>query len=199
VGAEDAQELIQDSIAMAAKLMHNVEAAGKKVTPGNIAYYTIQHIRSGRRSTGSSVVDVYGTATQLRGKTRLNSLEEVVASNDECGGEIFTFNDVLSNDQEDPGSKAARKIDWETFMASLSARDQAIIQFLIEGKSGSAMARKLKVCDSTISNSKRDLAVKIQEYMGCEILVDIQRSPRWKQDLQTTPEKMACRYERLPA
>ena len=26
VGAEDAQELIQDSIAMAAKLMHNVEA-----------------------------------------------------------------------------------------------------------------------------------------------------------------------------
>jgi len=199
VGAEDAQELIQDSIAMAAKLMHNVEAAGKTVTPGNIAYYTIQHIRSGRRSTGSSVVDVYGTATQLRGKTRLSSLEEVVASNDECGGEIFTFNDVLSNDQEDPGTKAARKMDWETFMASLSVRDQAIIEFLIEGKSGSAMARKLKVCDSTISNSKRDLAAKIQEYMGCEILVDIQRSPRWKQDLQTTREKMACRYERQPA
>ena len=29
VGSEDAQELIQDSIALAAKLMHNVEAAGK--------------------------------------------------------------------------------------------------------------------------------------------------------------------------
>jgi hypothetical protein len=57
VGAEDAQEMIQDSIAMAAKLMHNVEAAGKTVTPGIIAYYTIQHIRSGRRSAGSSVVD----------------------------------------------------------------------------------------------------------------------------------------------
>ena len=49
--------MIQDSIAMAAKLMHNVEAAGKTVTPGIIAYYTIQHIRSGRRSAGSSVVD----------------------------------------------------------------------------------------------------------------------------------------------
>jgi hypothetical protein len=112
---------------MAAKLMHNVKAAGKKVTPGNIAYYTIQHIKSGRISTGSSVVDAYGTATQLHGKTRLSSLEEVVASNDECGGEIFTFNDVLSNDQEDPGTKAARKMDWETFMDSLSVRDQAII------------------------------------------------------------------------
>ena len=62
VGAEDAQELIQDSIAMAAKLMHNVEKAHKKVTPGNIAYYTIQHIKSGRRSTGSSMVDVTGQA-----------------------------------------------------------------------------------------------------------------------------------------
>ncbi len=65
VGAEDAQELIQDSIAMAAKLLHNTEQAGKKVTTGNIAYYTIQHIKSGRRSTGSSTVDVYGSGTQL--------------------------------------------------------------------------------------------------------------------------------------
>ncbi len=32
VGSEDAQELIQDSIALAAKLMHNVEAAGKAAT-----------------------------------------------------------------------------------------------------------------------------------------------------------------------
>ena len=55
VGSEDAQELIQDSIALAARLMHNVEAQGKTVNPGNIAYYTIQHIKSGRRSTGRSL------------------------------------------------------------------------------------------------------------------------------------------------
>lgn len=99
VGAEDHNELIQDATALAAKLMHSVEQAGKKVTPGNIAYYTIMHIKSGRRSTGSSEVDVHGSATQLSGKTRLSSLDEVVASTEECGGEIFTFNDVLSNDQ----------------------------------------------------------------------------------------------------
>ena len=49
---------VQDSIARAAKRMHNVEAAGKTATPGNIAYYTIQHVKSGRRSTGSSHADV---------------------------------------------------------------------------------------------------------------------------------------------
>jgi hypothetical protein len=50
-------------------------------------------------------------------------LEEVVASSDEAGRENFTFNDVLSRDEEDPGTKAARKMDWEDFMAGLSARD----------------------------------------------------------------------------
>jgi DNA-binding CsgD family transcriptional regulator len=193
---EDTQELVQDSIAMAAKLMHNVEAKGKKVTPGNIAYYTIMHIKSGRRSTGSSVVDVHASQTQLNGTTRISSLDEVVASNEECGGEIFTFNDVLSNDQEDPGTKAARKMDWESLLASLSLRDRAIIQFMIEGKSGSAMARKLKVCPSTISNRKRDLAVKIQDFMGYKILVDIQRQPKWRNDLAANRERLACRHER---
>jgi hypothetical protein len=67
VGAGDAQELIQDATAMAAKLMHNVEAAGKKVTPGNIAFYTLQHIKSGRRPTRSSMSDVHGSGTQLAG------------------------------------------------------------------------------------------------------------------------------------
>ena len=76
VGAEDAEELIQDSIAMAAKMMDGAEQAGKKVvrfagrggkevTAGNITFYTIEKLRSSRRSTGSPVVDVFGSGTQL--------------------------------------------------------------------------------------------------------------------------------------
>ena len=196
VGSEDAQELIQDSIALAAKMLHNVEAAGKQVTPGNIAYYTIQHIKSGRRSTGSSTVDVYGSGTQLNGKTRLNSLEEVVAHNEESGGEIYELHDVLSQDEEDPGTKAARRMDWASFLASCSARDQTLIQFLSEGTSGAAMAKKLGVCSATVHHSKKKLAVKILEFMGAEILVDVQKSPRWKQDLAAVKEKIACKYDR---
>ena len=113
IGSEDTQELIQDSIAMAAKMLHNTEQAKKTVTPGNIAYYTIQHIKSGRRSTGSSMVDVYGSGTQLKARTWLNSLDEVVANNEENGGEPFLLHDVLSDEQEDPGTRAARKMDWE--------------------------------------------------------------------------------------
>jgi hypothetical protein len=70
VGAEDPEELIQDAIVMAAKLMHTVECQGKTVTAGNIAYYTILHMKSGRRSYGTSTTDVCGISTQLNGSTR---------------------------------------------------------------------------------------------------------------------------------
>ena len=67
VGCEDAEELVQDATTIAAKMLHSVELAGKTVTPGNIAYYAIQHVKSGRRSTGSSTLDVMGRGTQLNG------------------------------------------------------------------------------------------------------------------------------------
>ena len=60
VGAEDAEELIQDATLIAARMIIRAESLGKlgKITPGNFAYYTLQHCKAGRRSTGSSVVDV---------------------------------------------------------------------------------------------------------------------------------------------
>lgn len=207
VGCENAPELIQDATAMAAKMMHNAEKAGKRVTRsaarssnavsvGNIAYYTIQHIKSGRRSTGSSVVDVMQARTQLNGSSRLHSLEEVVASDEETGGEIFTFNDVLSNDQEDPATKAARKLDWETFCAGLNDRDRAVIEFVVEGRTLRDAAHALRVSDSTMQKARCNLALKIVEFMGLDILVEVRRSPRWKDSLDATRERQACRDER---
>jgi hypothetical protein len=61
--------------------------------------------------------DVYGAGTQINGRTRRTSLEEVVARDEESGGEIFLLHDVLSDHQEDPATKATRKLDWETCCA----------------------------------------------------------------------------------
>jgi hypothetical protein len=114
--------------------MHNGEQKGKRVPHSSAAYYALQHCKSGRRSVGHSCSDVHGSATQLNGHTRLTSLEDVAAVDEETGGEIY-FHDVLSNDQqEDPGTKAARKLDWQMFLASLSTRDQAVIQLYDRGR-----------------------------------------------------------------
>jgi hypothetical protein len=119
VGSEDHQELIADATCLAGRILDHAEAKGKRITASNGAYYTIQHSKSGRRAVGHSSCDVHGSATQLNGRSRLESMEEVVAVNEENGGEIFELHDVLASNQEDPATQAARKMDWDTLMTGL--------------------------------------------------------------------------------
>jgi len=123
-------------------------------------------------------------------------MEQVVASNEECGGEIWELHDVLSRDEEDPGTKAARKMDWSEFASALTERERAVINCIIEGRSLRDAAKSFRVCDSTMQGDKRKLAVKIQNYMGSDILVQIKKLPRWKDDLMTSRERLACRHQR---
>jgi len=158
VGAEDAEELIQDGTTMAARLLIRSERDGKKVTAGNIAYYTIQHVKAGRRFHKFSKVDVMAAGTQIAGRTRLSSLEEVVASDQETGGEIFLFHDVLSRDEEDPSTRAARRLDWAEFYAGLPERERAAVEFLLEGKTLREAGRSLGFSDSSMQQSRKALA-----------------------------------------
>jgi hypothetical protein len=122
-------------------------------------------------------------------------MEEVVAIDEITGGEVL-LHDVLSNDAEDPGTQAARKMDWELFMAGLTEREQAVIECLVEGRSLRDVAHSFQVCDSTLQGDKRSLAVKIQDFMGFDILIQVRKSPRWKEDIMSSRERVACRYDR---
>jgi hypothetical protein len=169
IAPEDAEELVQDGVAMAAKMMHNAKNNGKKVvrsasgnrgreiTAGNVAYYTIQKLRCGRRSTGFSVADTMATGTQINGRTRLTSLDEVASGDEHNGEEVFEFYDVISNDHEDPATRACRKIDWDLFMAGLSERDKAIIHCIVEGEPLASLARKRHLNNSTLMYHKERL------------------------------------------
>jgi FixJ family two-component response regulator len=126
----------------------------------------------------------------------LESLETVVAEAQETGGEIWELYDVLSSDAEDPGTRAARKMDWSEFVSRLSDRERAVIECIIEGRSLRDAAKSFRVCDSTMQGDKRNLAVKIQTFFGSDILIEVRRSPRWKDDLMTSREKLNCRHER---
>jgi DNA-binding CsgD family transcriptional regulator len=214
IGSEDAQELVQDGTLIAAQMIHNAEQAGKKVirnpgggrrgartvktiSAGNVAFYTIQKLKCGRRSTGSSTVDVMASGTQINGTTRLSSLDEAAPmTGADDVGEPLLLHDVLSRDEEDPGTKALRNIDYQTFMAGLSARDQAIINCLAEGKPLASLARRRHLNNSTLLYHKERLALKIQDYMGSDILIQIRRKPNWKDSLDASRERLACREER---
>jgi len=125
IAPENAEDLVQDGVAIAAKMMVNAEKDGKRVvqsptkakgqyrkqakevTCGNIAYYTIQKLRSGRRSTGASCSDVHGSATQLYGRSKLSSLDAETGGIDDVG-EPLLLHDVLASQQECPATRAAR-------------------------------------------------------------------------------------------
>jgi hypothetical protein len=123
-------------------------------------------------------------------------MEDVVAEDQEGGGEIFELHDVLGSEHEDVAITVARKLDWEEFCADLPARERAVIEFLLEGRSGSAIARKLRTTDSRIQTIKRHLAKALIEFMGPEILQEIQRLPAWKNSINATKERLACKHER---
>jgi len=61
---------------------------------------------------------------------------------------------------------------------------------------GSEIARMFNLDPSTIQYFKQRLGMKILEYMGPDILVEIRRRPGWKNNLNANRERLACRVDR---
>jgi hypothetical protein len=47
-----------------------------------------------------------------------------------------------------------------------------------------------------MQGDKRKLAVKILDFMGFDILIEVRKSPRWKDDLMTCRAKLSCKHDR---
>ena len=197
IGHEDHEELVQDSTVMAVKMLNSAELRGKTVTAGNIAYYTVLHARTGRRSYAAGSPDVLHPKNRMKAGEP-ESLDEAVKE-DEFGGEPLLLGDVFSSEHEDPAVKAARQLDWEQFRSTLTDRCQAVLQTIAEGGQLKEVAAKFKVSNSTIQNTRHQLAVKIREFFGVDILKEISRLPQWRNNLLAHREMLACRDERQPA
>src|SRR5437016_2013479 len=126
IGCKDREELAHEATAIAAKLLLSTEARGKKITPGNIAYYAVGLVRQGRRSTGLSSTDTMHPAVQLKGRSRLVSLAEPCASDGENDGP-GCLHECLAAQSDDPSMAAVRHLDWERLLSSLDATAQAVL------------------------------------------------------------------------
>ena len=190
IGAEDSQELVQDGICMAAKMVDRLERQGKlgKVTSSNVAFYCLQHLKSGRRANGCSTVDIMGTQAQLNGSTKLHSMSEVV-SESECGSEIFELHDVLSNDNEDPGAIAARRLDWEILCSGLTKIELLVVESISSGKSVREVCRAVKMTKRKLIELQARIAVKIVEVLGIDVLEQIVQLPQWRNRVWTMKGK----------
>ena len=129
---------------MAAKMLTNAHCNGKRVSAGNVAYYALQHLKCGRRTVGGSTADVMGSGTQLRGRSTVSSLHEEVPMCAEPD-ETLPVSELMSRDEEDPSTKATRKLDWQHFYGTQDHNSRQLLACIPEGQSVSQIAGKLKL------------------------------------------------------
>ena len=199
VGAEDAEELLQDATLMAARLLARARANGKQVTAGNVAYYALLHLRSGRRSHSASASDVMGSRTQIVGHSRVTSLAAPIPAEAQSLDEPMTLGDVLASDAEDPSETAARNLDWQALVATLDEKALAVLHCMADDVRLQEVATRHGVCRTTVQGWRNQLTELVRSFMGHDVLHMIQRTPRWRENLTALREQVACRLDRRVA
>jgi hypothetical protein len=193
VGSEDADELFQDGLALAAKMLHDLEQRGKTVTPGNVAYYIILHLKSGRRSYGCGRTDAMFSSTQLDGKSSVMSFEEEVGYDPETM-EAIHLGEMLTCFQDDPSMQAGRNLDWQEFINSHDYRYGVLLKDIAEGKTVMDRAKESKQRYSQVRSLKNRMSNELREFMGPDAVADSVKVPRWKADVMVGRERAACRH-----
>ena len=198
VGADDVEELVQDGTVLALRLILSAERSGRKVTGGNLAFYTLKMLRAGRRSTGEHRNDPLNPKSQLIGNCRVQSLDEPVGA-EEGSEEPLTLGETLAAKVEDPAMAATRRLDWAALLDALDKTAAEVLCCLVIGADLTTQVPKLKRSRSAIQNDKDRLAQLVRQHLGEDILARVQESPRWMDNLAASREKLGCRYERLTA
>ncbi len=194
IAPEDHVELYQDGVALAAQLLTSCIQKGKAVTPGNIAHYTVQLLKSGRRSTGSKSTDPLGTMTRLKQRAEPVSTEQPVSIEGE--GEPLSFADFLTDERDDPGTEALRRVSWEELERDLNPREKAVVTALGEGHGLRDTARRMSLAPSALSAARNSLAGKIRESWGDEVVQESGEAPTWVPSLQANRQRKRARYTR---
>ena len=177
VGAEDADELVQDALVSACQAVHQLEKNKRPIVPRSVAYYTLQRLKSGRRSTGAGRTDVMSPGCQLDGRSRVTSLDQPIHSDDDEG---FTLGDVLGNSRDDPCQAATRSADWGEFMAMLDGPQRYIVQATAQGERVMDQAASLGVSPPAVCQRRDTIAKRARSFWGDAVLEDAGSMPLWR-------------------
>lgn len=180
---------------MAAKILSNATRKGKRVTAGNVSFYTLQHLKSGRRTVGYSGVDVLASGTQLNGRSTVSSIHEEVPMSSETD-ETVPVSELMSRDEEDPCTKATRKLDWQQFYRTQDRSGRQLLNCMAEGQSPREIAGQLKLTQPAVRQRTDQLRTAVKSFFGEAVIAEVCRAPQWFNDLRAVKEHLACRGER---
>ena len=183
VGSEDADELVQDALAAACQAVDSLERRNRPIPCSSVVHYTLQALKTGRRSQSAGRTDVMSPGCQLDSRSVLESLDAPLTTDDE-GGELC-LGDVMAHKQDDPGCRAARNLDWSEFVTGLTSRQQRVLWATATGFRGNEQATALKVSAPRITELKRTIAARVEKFWGDAVLRDVTDKPLWRKARQT--------------
>ena len=189
---EDSEELIADTLATAAEMLQSLEKAGRKIPARSVAFYSIQRAKSGRRAYQSGAADPLSPVFRTRTPSAIIPLDAPISSEGE--GAYRTMGDFIGAPTEDPSETALRRIDWESFLGTLATREKQILSCIADGWRNMDIAKRFKVTPARITQLKREIADRIKEFMGADILNEISAESVWQRDVRMIRESEAYYY-----
>ncbi len=159
--AEMVQEVVCNAMQAFVRLVQLKRTSIAYAAP--LAAYGCRQARDGRKVGGHlNCLDISSSYCQ-----RLNGI--VVDRLDQFDQEDNAWQEVLVEDKHADASQIVQtNLDMEDWLASLKRRDRKVAEFLANGESTRAAARKFKVSDGRISQLRRELAESWRKLIGDE-------------------------------
>ena len=199
IGCEDPEELQSEGCAIAAEMLDSAEARGKDVEPASVAYYTLQQMKTGRRSGYSGRRDAMSPAAALDGKVQLRSMDEVMPADEDDFVEQLTLHDVLAGSAEDVDVTVARRMDWASALEQMDERMRDVVKGTAEGIGTGELAARYEVTAPRICQVREEAGERLLAAWGGDPLVDVTRESAWTRHVRTYAERRRCRVERIRA
>jgi hypothetical protein len=179
---------------------HRGRHVGQRRTQGtaaaaedSTAYFTLQHLKQGRRSYQAGRTDVLSPGTIFDQKLCLDSLDEVIQG---CEGDEMSMHDLLASASENPASQAARELDWADVLLDCNERDAALLACTAAGGCLGDLAARYGVSSARLCQQKREIGRQVKLRWGEDALADAVREPTWTSHMRANHERAACRHER---
>jgi hypothetical protein len=157
--AEMVQEVVANAMQAFVRLVKLKKTDIAYAAP--LAAYGCKQARDGRRVGGHlNCLDVSSPYCQRLKNAVLERL-------DQFDQEENAWGEVLVEDRRaGPDEIARTRIDFSDWLASLNRRDRRVAEFLAQGESTTAAARKFKVSAGRISQLRRELATNYRAFVG---------------------------------
>lgn len=173
---EDLPELIQDAVHTAGQMIENFEVAhaGEELPLSSIVFYTMQRMKSGRRSWSGSGRDVLNANKEIP----LRSVDEELGDLGE--GAPASLHDTLASPRQAPDEIAGRHLDWATILECLPIRERTLLEAMLQDLPQTELAKRMGVSSAAISQCKSRLQRHICRIWRTGTPMAVCSPPQWR-------------------